>query len=169
MNQPPPTRRLSTGTLFFKKVFPPLMIAAAVAIPAVSLLRSGGLLEVLPVSAAMIAASFITRVIGQSLADEVLDGGDHLIVRKDSGELVVPFDHIEAIRETSWLRNPPRLELILKAPGPLGRVIAFIPSSYSLVPFAKSAIFHELTQRLEMARRQEGRRAPRAQLERDLC
>ena len=36
-------------------------------------------------------------------------------------------------------------------PGVFGRVIAFIPSSYSLFPLTRSAVFHELTARVERA------------------
>ena len=169
MNRYPPTRRLSTGTLFFKKVFPKVMIAGAILIPIVSLIEPGRVLESLPISGALVAMYLITRVIGDGLADEVLDGGDHLSVRKDGLAVDVPFNQIEAIKESIWVRNPPRVELVLKASGPLSRVVAFIPASYSLVPFERSAIFHELTQRLEMSRHQEGRVTPDARPERDLC
>jgi hypothetical protein len=153
MNRIPPTRRLSTGTLFFKKVFPPLMIAAAIVVPVLRVIQTGGLLEALPIGAALFAAYFVTRSIGAGLADEVLDGGDHLIVRKDGTELEVPLREIEAVKESRFVRNPPRVELLLKAPGPLGGVITFIPSSYSVVPFTTSEITRELSRRLEAGRR----------------
>ena len=93
----------------------------------------------------------ITRTIASGLVDAVFDGGDNLLVRIGDAEEMILMRDIESVKESLFSRQPPRIELVLKYPGRLGRIIAFVPSRYSLVPFSRSAVFHELEERVRIA------------------
>ena len=158
MNRQPPTRRLSIGTLFYKRVFPWVFMAASALalITAARTATRGGesAAEYLLWAALSVIAYFVVRLIGSELADEVLDGGDHLIVRKDGIVEHIPLAEIEAVKESIWRRQPPQIELVLKAPGKLGRVIAFVPTNYTLVPLMRSPLTYELRDRVARASRE---------------
>ena len=82
MNRVPPTRKLSIGTCFFKKVFPVfLIIAAAFVVVALSLDGSASFGQAAPIFVMMAIMFGINRLLNSHLADEVLDGGDYLRVR----------------------------------------------------------------------------------------
>jgi hypothetical protein len=159
MNRVAPTRRLSIGTLFYKKVLPVLWVAVAVAILAVTVRRLAtgapepSPFEFVPLLLLACIAFLWTRFVGSGLADEVCDGGDHLVVRVGAAEERVALGEIEAVRESRFMKQPPQIELLLKHPGRFGRIIAFVPTGYTFVPLAKSPLFYELKQRISAARR----------------
>ena len=159
MNRHPANRRLSVEMRFYKTVFPWILLLAAVL--AVVLMMWSAItgepraFEILPLAIVLGVLYLLTRVLGADLADEVLDGGDHLVVRQ--GEIVeqVPLGEIEAVKESIWQRHgPPRIELVLKTPGKLGRVIAFVPVNYTLMPLTRSPMTYELSDRVERAQRE---------------
>src|SRR5687767_6954596 len=94
-----------------------------------------------------------TRVVASGLADEVFDGGDHLVVRVGGAEERVALGEIEDVKESRFMKQPPQIELVLRYPGRFGRVIAFVPTGYTIVPLAKSPLFYELKGRILEARR----------------
>jgi hypothetical protein len=152
MNRLPPTRRLSIGTLFYKRVFPVFFVVGGIVAVGFGLwnatMRAGSFMEVIPFVGVTAVGFAIIRFVAADLADEVLDGGDYLLVRKDGIEERVPLTEIETVTESIWNKRPPRLELVRRSAGKLGRVIAFIPTNYSVAPFSKSALFYELTDRV---------------------
>jgi hypothetical protein len=93
----------------------------------------------------------IARTIASGLADEVFDGGDHLRVRLGDAEEVILMHDIESVKESIFSRRPPRIELVLRYQGKFGRVIAFVPARFSLIPFSRSALFYELEERVRIA------------------
>ena len=100
---------------------------------------------------------FLMRSLIFDLADEVLDAGNALIVRKGSDEVRVPLADIVNV-DSSPLVNPPRITLTLRASGRLGRKIAFSPppSRKIFAPFAPNATAEELIDRVDRARRETG-------------
>ena len=158
MNRVPPARALSRGTLFYKKVFPLVWLGAAAFVAAGTLWRmasgADAPFEWVPFLGVAVVGYVITRLVGSELADEVLDAGDHLRVRKGAIEIDVPLREIEGVKESLLQKQPPRIELLLKAPGPFGRVIAFIPSRDSLMPFTRSQLTYELRERVGRAQQE---------------
>lgn len=71
-------------------------------------------------------------------------------MRIGNAEEVILMREIESVHESIWSRQP-RIELLLKYPGRLGRVIVFIPARYTLIPFSRSALFYELEERIRNA------------------
>ena len=162
MNLEPPARRLSIGTLFYKRVVPLMWVAFAGAVAAITVWRLAigaqeqSPFELMPLLVVAGIAFAWTRLRGAGLADEVFDGGDHLVVRVGADEERVPLGTIEDVKESPLMKQPPQLELVLTRPGKFGRVISFIPTGYSLVPLTKSPLFYELKERTSAARRQGG-------------
>ena len=158
MNRLPPTRRLSVGTTLYKRVVPWLFLAGgtlALATAGWDALTGGqSIHEHWPFAAVGAVGYLVMRLIGAELADEVLDGGDYLVVRKDGIVEQVPLAEIEEIKESIWQRQPPRVELVLRAPGTFGRVITFIPINYTLVPLMRSPLTYELRDRVARASRE---------------
>lgn len=112
--------------------------------------------ELMPLLVVAGIALVWTRLVGSGLADEVFDGGDHLVVRVGPDEERVPLGEIEDVKESRLMKQPPQLELVLTRPGKFGRVISFIPTGYSIVPLTKSPLFYELKERIAAARRHAG-------------
>lgn len=154
-------RALSRGTLFYKKVFPVVWLGLAVFVVSTTLWRvvtsDESPFELLPLGGIAVVGYGITRLIGSELADEVLDGGDHLRVRKGDIEIDVPLREIETVKESVFQKQPPRIELLLKVPGPFGRVIAFIPNRYTLMPLTRSELTYELNHRVARAHREHAK------------
>ena len=159
MNRVPPTRVLSSNPLIFKRVLPWLcgvVLAISAVLPFITV----------PISDAIFVAGIgcfgmlISRMVGRQFADEVRDGGDYLRVRDGHVQEDIPLIEIESVKEPILMgRRLARIELVLNAPGKLGRAIAFIPIESSLIPFQKSALTRELEERVERARRESQRRA----------
>jgi hypothetical protein len=109
--------------------------------------------ELLPLMVVACIAFLWTRLVGSGLADEVFDGGDHLVVRVGAAEERVALGEIDEVKESRLMKQPPQIELVLRHPGRFGRVIAFVPTGYSMLPLTKSPLFYELKQRIAAARR----------------
>ncbi|HTI47519.1 MAG TPA: hypothetical protein VMB76_13250 [Casimicrobiaceae bacterium] len=91
------------------------------------------------------------------LADEVLDGGDYLIVRKGGLEQRVPLANIMNVSGSMYI-NPPRVTLRLVEAGPLGDEVAFMPRrSFNLNPFARNKVVDDLMVRAYEARTRSAR------------
>jgi hypothetical protein len=86
------------------------------------------------------------------LADEVLDGGDFLIVRTRNQEERVPLSNIMNV-STSILVNPPRVTLRLISPGKFGNEISFSPATpFSFNLFARNVVAEDLIIRVHNAK-----------------
>jgi len=85
------------------------------------------------------------------LADEVLDGGDHLLVRRRDEEQRVLFSDISRV-ELSRSGKSHRMTLFLARPGPFGAAVVFLaPKSAFPNPFARDPLELELASRVDAA------------------
>ncbi len=87
------------------------------------------------------------------LADEVLDAGDALLVRRGAVQVRVPLAGIAEVRLWS-ASTPPRIELRLAHPSRLGASVAFMPTwhGYTGTPLAENPVAADLVARVERAR-----------------
>jgi hypothetical protein len=86
------------------------------------------------------------------LADEVWDGGDHLVVKIGIDSETVPLSNIMNV-SASTLVNPPRITLRLMNPGRFGQEISFSPPRNSIFnPFARNPVADDLIERVHRAK-----------------
>ena len=156
-----PPRRLSSGTLLYKKGFPWLWAGGVVAVAANIAWRLAdgepSPFHPWPYLVVCLVGGAITLMVASQLVDEVIDGGDHLLVRVGNQEERVLFTQIAAVRESLFMRQPHRIELVLTHPGKFGGVITFIPSGFLPVPLFRTELFHELRRRTAAAQREPAR------------
>ena len=87
------------------------------------------------------------------LADEVFDGGDHLLVRRRGEEQRVRFEDIADL-SLSRSGKSHRMTVELKSPGRFGEKIVFLPHKHlSFNPFAQDPLEKELLARVAAARK----------------
>jgi hypothetical protein len=153
-------RRLSSRkTFFYKRVFPIIwfgFLAFFMASPFVTPLMggttSGSPLAFLAVPALMMLIGyFFMKKTVFDLVDEVLDGGDVLVIRNSGIEERVALSDIMNV-SYSPLVSPPRVTLSLRRPSIFGDRISFC-APMSFVPFSTSPIIDELIRRIDAARR----------------
>ena len=156
MSNSPPPRRLSSGTLFYKKVFPWLWVAGiAVAGTLMAFEWRGGAPDAWrnwPFLVVAVIGFLFSKLMAAGMVDEVLDGGDHILVRLDNDVERIPLKRIDKVRESLYMRQPHQIELVLTEPGRFGRVITFIPTGFLALPFFRTALYHELSRRVAAAR-----------------
>lgn len=87
------------------------------------------------------------------LADEVVDCGDALLVRRGEIEEKIPLTNILRVSESPFSESV-RIVLQLIVPGQFGRVIAFMPQRQParINPFAKNPVVQDLSNRILSAR-----------------
>lgn len=104
---------------------------------------------------------FMMKKLVWDLVDEVWDCGNHLLVRNRGQEERIPLARITNV-SASLLVNPPRVTLLLAAPGSFGDRISFSPA----LPFSPLNVLRapdqhpfvdDLIRRVDAARRQERR------------
>ena len=90
------------------------------------------------------------------LADAVFDCGDHLLVRKGSASVKVPFPQINTISEGLMLvRNAPAVVVTLIAANDLGKSFSFLPVKHSLTGgYERVGIASHLRLRVERSKEQ---------------
>jgi hypothetical protein len=95
---------------------------------------------------------FLMKKLVWSLADEVYDNGDHLIVKKGGEQEVVPLSRIINV-SVSENTNPRRVTLRLARDCRFGGEVSFTPvGRLSLNPFAKIEVAEDLIVRVDRAR-----------------
>lgn len=152
---------ISSGwTRYYKRILPAIWlgiialwtaIMAGIGRSGEALVHDGALMIVLPI-AMVVVAGLIARKVLWSCADEVVDAGDRLLVRRGSRRTEITFDEIESVR-SSILMKPHRITLRLRSPGELGRDVTFIPEGDTKYqPFSRSRLEIELGRRAEDAR-----------------
>ncbi len=147
----------SSGTFYYKRIFPTfffgvvLIVSLVVLIPGAAA-KQPQILVILPVLA--IFGYFIMQRFVWDLADEVLDMGDHLIVRKSGREIHVRIADIINV-SVALMQNPPRITLRLASPSELGSDIAFMVKRDSAFnPFkASCSVADDLIRRVDAVRR----------------
>jgi hypothetical protein len=149
-------KRISSfWTALLKRVFP-LVFFAVLAIVAAQAVAEGKLsTDPAFFLGSALAAGFVYllwRVLVSDLADEVLDFGDHLLVRRGALKERVYLSNIVKV-DTSFNTNPERMTLHLVEAGRLGRLITFSPApGKSLNPLARNPLAEELMSRAQKAR-----------------
>ena len=150
--------RISSGwTRFHKKIFPLFWFGSLAVFAANALVNSRDNQLWWPFIAwAILIAGigfYFWKKLTWALADEVLDGGDFLLVRKGGDEERVPLSTVMHVDAPSYLR-PQRITLRLVKPGKFGSELSFaLPSRFSFSPFSKHPIAEDLIVRVDRARR----------------
>jgi hypothetical protein len=143
------------STFYYKRVLPVLLFGLPVFFVYVGLFASRERLPLpalLPVLLLVPFVYLLMRKLVWDLADEVWDGGDHLVVKIGGESETVPLSNIMNV-SASTLVNPPRITLRLVNPGRFGREISFSPPRNSLFnPFARNSVADELIERVHRAR-----------------
>lgn len=148
----------SRWTFFYKRIFPLIWFGfiAFGAIFALSVDRAHFDPLILLGPAMMAVVGYvIMRGFIFDLADEVLDAGNALVIRKSGNEARIALADIINV-DCATFANPPRITLTLRTPCRFGRRIAFSPPSGRLLrfnPFAPNPIGEELIDRIDRARR----------------
>ena len=145
----------SLRTVIAKRIFPVLW--SSVTVMGALIAFGEGALESRP---ALVFGPVVMGVCGlllwwllaSDLADEVLDCGDHLLVRRGGIQDRVFFSDIADV-ETSSSVSPSRIILCLVMPTKVGTRVAFTPAAAnSLNPFVKNRLAEELAHRAREAR-----------------
>jgi len=149
-------RRISSRSTFFqKRVFPVFwfgFVAIFVLIGLFGEHAAGAAFPIFVVPALMALIGYlIMKHLIFTLADEVLDAGDALIVRFGSEQERIPLNEVINI-SYAYLQNPSRVTLTLRTPSRFGKEVSFMPPQRFLA-FAKSPIVAELIERVDAARR----------------
>lgn len=99
--------------------------------------------------AMMLFGFLVMRTYVWDLADEVLDYGDRLVIRKGALRQTLPLREVAQLQITRNT-NPIRLTLTPAAPGVLGDKIVFVPlfAYASWVPFIRHPLGKELEDRI---------------------
>lgn len=147
-------------TFFHRRIFPLLWfgILAFSAVFALSLGRAQGRFEPLLLVGPVLMTGFgyfLMRAFVFDLADEVIDAGNALVVRKAGNEARIALADIIDV-DCAIFMNPPRISLTLRTPCCFGRKIAFIPTMQRLLrfnPLAPNLFAEELINRVDRARR----------------
>lgn len=153
-------KRLSSDmTFYYKKGFPAIClgIVALVMIDSAKEVMTGtGKTSTLfwPCVVGLMGYGFF-RAFAFDLADDVLDDGQHLLVRQGARSERIALTDIAEVTESAFFRQPRRLTLRLVKSRTLGREVTFVPAGdFSLLPLSHSAIFVDLSQRVAAARAQ---------------
>ncbi len=142
----------SRGTYFYKKVFPFIWFGFLAIFLCIAIFGRAPTFPfvLLPIVMATFGY-FLFRKLLFSLADEVIDGGDYLIVKKGTEQERIALRDIMNVSYTS-VQNPPRVTLTLRRPGVFGDEIAFALRSRFAAPFRKDPIVVDLIKRIDEAR-----------------
>jgi len=147
----------SRATFFYKWIFPAIWFGFLLIFIATALttgLNSKGApvvpFVIVPVIMIVFGYFFMKKMVFD-LADEVLDAGDALVIRKGRLEERVALSEIMNVGY-SPLMNPPRVTLSLRNPSTFGNQISFC-APLRFVPFSTSPVIDELIARVDAARR----------------
>ena len=142
-------------TFFYKRLFPALFFGFLLIFVCAGLLLSSvrpPLAFFLPPLLIIPFGFLLMHKLVWDLADEVWDGGDHLVVKIGDQSESVPLSNIMNV-SASTLVNPPRITLRLVSPGRFGKEISFSPPRNSMFnPFARNAVADDLIERVHRAK-----------------
>lgn len=150
-------KKISSGnTYFLKRILPVIFfiipLGIIVSMLTVQTTRPVPVVALLAPCVVALVGFFVIRQLVMDLADEVLDGGDFLLVRNRGQEERIPLANIMNVSLSANI-NPPRITLRLVKPGKFGDEVAFSPPrSVSFKPFARNPIAEDLMLRVDRAR-----------------
>ncbi|HTV04491.1 MAG TPA: hypothetical protein VME86_03920 [Acidobacteriaceae bacterium] len=143
------------GTLFQKRIFPVIWFGFLAFFFAMALAgaKNGtgpfAFILIVPVFLAVVGFVVMKKSIWNT-ADEVLDAGDSLIVRKGGEQEQIPLSNIINIGGSPW-SGPPRVTLKLRVPGRFGDEVSFYPRQ-TFMSFQRNAVVEDLIRRVDAAR-----------------
>lgn len=149
-------QQISSGqTVVVKRLFPAFWVGLLLVF-ALGALAGRARIELtlfllLLASAAVIGLLVFRRLVWD-LADDVLDGGDHLLVRRGGVAERVSLANVLDV-SVKPIANPLRVSLRLYRPGRLGDKVVFIPrSKFRFNPLARKPVAESLVARVEQLR-----------------
>lgn len=151
-------KKLSSGqTFYFKRILPVFWVLFLAAFIVIPLIQGNppedGWVPLLAFSSFFVVIGFLVyRQFIADLADEVLDNGSQLLVRRSGVEDRIDFSNIMNVSMSSF-SNPQRLSLRLRKGGKLGDEVVFIPKlRFTFNPVARHPIVEDLIKRSDAAR-----------------
>ncbi len=149
----------SRWTFYYKRIFPLIGFGffAIVVVFALSMDRTSAQFDPLFLVGTVLITAFgylLMRASIFDLADEVVDAGNALVLRKSGDEVRIRIADIINV-DCGTFMNPPRNTLTVCTPCRFGRTIAFSPPSRRLLrlyPFASNPLGEELIDRVDRAR-----------------
>jgi len=143
-------------TFYYKRVFPIVwfgFLLIFIVVPLFAGARSGAFppLPFFIVPVLMIVFGYVLmKKLVFDLVDEVLDGGDALLVRNGSQHEQVLLSDITNVSYSQFV-NPPRVTLSLRNPGTFGSKISFC-APVRFMPFSTSPTIDKLIERIDATR-----------------
>jgi hypothetical protein len=151
-----PMRTVSASGIFlFKRIIPAIFFGFQ-GLCLISVVVTGAVVQTPQVLVAFVLCGGFTYLLLKltvfNLADEVLDAGDHLVMRRGGREILIPLSMIIGVSE-NMAHNPPKVTLTLASPSEFGSTVAFMVQRESWNPFRMTcAIADELKRRCKAAR-----------------
>jgi len=147
-------RRISSGaTFFYKWVFPIVWFGFLAVFAATAFFQ--GSQAALPFLIAPIVMAVVGYLIMKTfvfdLADEVLDAGDALVVRRAGLEERIALADIMNVSYSQFV-NPPRVTLSLRNPSTFGTQVSFC-APLRFLKFSPPPVIDELIRRVDATRR----------------
>lgn len=145
--------RISSPLTFFnKRLLPLLWLVMLGALSAFSLKGSNPMPGLLIVYGAMAAVGLLVAKLSLwSLADEVFDAGDSLLIRNDGSVQRIALRQIVEV-DCSRFSNPTVVTLWLETPDAFGKNIKFMPNGMVFMPFGLHPVANDLRTRIQFAR-----------------
>lgn len=133
-------KRLTSGATFFGKRIFPVIFGTVMGLMSFLFSRQANAISVFmasPIGMVMgfLAAKFAARMHSEYM-DEVLDYGDHLVIRNRGVEESIDFGDIQEVDST--IVTPAGVWLHLRRDSAFGRKIKFLPGSLEYAKLAKS-------------------------------
>lgn len=149
------TRISSRLTVWSKRLFPLFCVGVPAFIIAIGLVhrspRDDPAFFIGPCVIGVFLFFLLRKQLG-SLADEVYDAGDYLLVKNRGEETRIPLTNVMNV-SVSTFNNSPRITLRLVTANKLGREVTFAPvTGFTLLPFGRNAVADDLVERVYRAR-----------------
>jgi hypothetical protein len=149
-------KKISSNLTFtMKKIFPAMWFGFLalffMLVIGSGMAQKSGMLLIVPTALAVFGF-FLIKLLIWDLMDEVIDYGNHLIVKYHGQEDIIYLTNIMNI-SVSIQQHPPRITLRLRTAGKFGEEVAFFPiTEFSINPFKKNQLAEELISRIDKAR-----------------
>lgn len=142
---------ISSKNTWSKKIFPIIWFGFLGVFILIGIL-SGTLMAVVGPLIMIIFGYFLMKKLVWDLVDQVIDNGDHLLVKNKDEEEIIYLNNIMNI-SSSTNQSPPRATLRLRSPCKFGEEISFSPKTeFGFNPFSKNKIVEDLIVRIDKAK-----------------
>lgn len=138
-----------------KKIFPAMwfgfLALFLILVIATGAAKISFMLWVIPLAMAVFGFVLMKHLVWDVM-DEVIDYGNHLVVKYNGQEDVIDLSNIMNVN-VSTQQRPPRITLRLRIAGKFGEEISFFPvTEFSMNPFKRNKLADELIIRVDKAR-----------------